>query len=94
MVARRQIGRIGEATASVWSTWEGDGVAGGRAMGCFVHGSCGGDGGGCSNALGRSAAAQYELLFATKVTVVCIDLLNTFEYKISPLPTRSLRLPI
>ena len=59
-------------TAAVWSTWEGERVAGGRAMGCFVHGSCGGDGGGCSYALGRSAAAQYELLFATNVTVVCI----------------------
>ena len=42
-------------------------------MGGFVHGPCGGDGGGCSYALGRSAAAQYELLFATNVTVVCIE---------------------
>ena len=45
-------------------------------MGCFVHGPCGGDGGGCSYALGRSAAAQYELLFATNVTVVCIYLIH------------------
>ena len=55
-------------TAAVWSTWEGERVAGGRAMGGFVHGPCGGDSWCCSHGTGRSAEARTELLFATHCT--------------------------
>ena len=64
----------------VWSTWEGEGVAGRRGMGSFVHRQVvRGDKGSCIYGAGGSVSAQYELPFAMRMRTVCIEYIVTIS---------------